>query len=333
MALEEDLEPCTRELQGAVGVVVLASTLDMSQRLKQVDKRLEDGSERFEAVMDGQFKKLEGMSSFIDETRNVVVGIQDKLGLEEQRRAMVDIMEWLCPTDYSQQQNDFFANRSGDTGDWIFKSSQFAEWVQNSPSILVCPGDPGAGKTIMAATVIRHLLEEHEVTAIPTIYVYFNYKSGDQQDVMHVLGALVRQLVYAKGVVPDTLAKLYNHCSKRQTRPTQREIENELISIISSFKKVNVVIDALDECCEHIRKDMITAIKNIHNRNIAHMLVTSRPFPDILSQFEESIHLEIRASDTDLSAYLRMQLSYASKAVQVFTDDIVATIIKKVKGM
>jgi predicted nucleotide-binding protein (sugar kinase/HSP70/actin superfamily) len=106
-----------------------------------------------------------------------------------------------------------------------------------------------------------------------------------------------------------------------------------LISIISSFKKVNVVIDALDECREHIRKDMITAIKNIHKPNIAHVLVTSRPFPHILSQFEDSIHLEIRASDADLSAYLRMQLSHASKAVQVFTDDIVTTIIKKVKGM
>jgi hypothetical protein len=69
-----------------------------------------------------------------------------------------DLMRWYCPVDYHVQHQDFMDRHQTGTGKWFLQDSKFQGWIQSNSATLFCPGIPGAGKTIMAALVVDHLL-------------------------------------------------------------------------------------------------------------------------------------------------------------------------------
>lgn len=62
-------------------------------------------------------------------------------------------------------------------------------------STLVCPGDPGVGKTILAASVIEMLLEKMQSPTKPVVYIYFNYRRYGEQTIAHVVSTFLRQIL------------------------------------------------------------------------------------------------------------------------------------------
>jgi hypothetical protein len=344
MGLKEDLESCRDEIQGAESIANLGAVLDIPQQLKLLDDKLVADLDKFDNALDNLCEQIglamQNLDKKVDESRAVVDGMRNMLEMEERRRTMIGILDWLCPTDYSQQQNDHWTNRAENTGEWIFETVEFEQWEHTSTNILFCPGDPGVGKTTIAATVIRRLLKLHDIVVQATSYVFFNYKRKEEQDIAHILGALLRQLVHAKAAVPESLEGLYTDYSKRRIRPSQQELEKELSALVSSFTRWNIVIDALDECPEQIRADLLAMIKRVHIHDAVHVLMTSRPLPAIVhlveSLFETPLSLEIRATNSDSSAYLQSQLPYCSKTVREspdFQEKIVHAIVAKVNGM
>src|SRR5947207_3898983 len=68
------------------------------------------------------------------------------------------IMEWLSPIDFPAQQHDIITQRQEGTGQWFIDTPEFKRWLHGYDKTLFCPGIPGAGKTMMAAITIDHLL-------------------------------------------------------------------------------------------------------------------------------------------------------------------------------
>src|SRR5262245_58071509 len=69
------------------------------------------------------------------------------------------IPEWISATDLPAQQSDLIARKEEATGQWFLESPEFANWLREPGSTLFCPGIPGAGKTMLAAITIDHLLK------------------------------------------------------------------------------------------------------------------------------------------------------------------------------
>ena len=61
------------------------------------------------------------------------------------------ILDWLSPLEFCTKQRDIASKRHGGTGEWFLVSEKFTAWLSGSAdSVLWCPGEPGAGKTVIA---------------------------------------------------------------------------------------------------------------------------------------------------------------------------------------
>ena len=68
-----------------------------------------------------------------------------------QSKTTQKILDWLSPLEYCTKQRDVASKRHEGTGEWFLVSEKFTAWLSGSAdSVLWCPGEPGAGKTVIA---------------------------------------------------------------------------------------------------------------------------------------------------------------------------------------
>ncbi|THX30706.1 hypothetical protein D6D10_08573 [Aureobasidium pullulans] len=71
---------------------------------------------------------------------------QVKINTDAHRRSQ--ILNWLCPHDYSTHFEVHKNTYLEGTGKWFIEDTKFLSWVHaNGSSNLICPGGPGSGKT------------------------------------------------------------------------------------------------------------------------------------------------------------------------------------------
>lgn len=125
--------------------------------------------------------------------------------------------------------------------------------------------------------------------------------------------------------------------------------QERFVSLIKDLSQVYVVFDALDECPEQERKDIlcfVTSIVTAPTPCRVKVFVTSRREMDIAKAFEDNTipAIQIRAENvaTDIETFARSQVEKLlkgkyGKALYVTSNDlkdrIVQTLVKKADGM
>ena len=118
------------------------------------------------------------------------------------------LLEWISPTDYPAQQFDIIARRQEGTGQWFLDAPEVAWWLSEAKATLFCPGIPGAGKTMIAAIAIKHLLESAQNSLHGIAYVYCNYKAQEEQDASSMLAAILKQLIQGRPSTVELVERL-----------------------------------------------------------------------------------------------------------------------------
>lgn len=249
------------------------------------------------------------------------------------------ILDWLTPINYGLQQHDFISRRQAGTGQWLLDSVEFQAWLAADKPTLFCPGIPGAGKTILASIIVENLRTRFQTdSSIGIAYIYCNFKRSHEQKLEDLLLSLLKQLAQGRQLIPDTVRSLYDQHKYQDTRPSIDEISKALHSVVSSFSKVFIIMDALDECqvTDRCRPKLISEIFNLQARFGANLFATSRFIPEITDQFTSGAWLEIRASDNDIKRYLDGHMARLPKCVSRSPDlqeKIKDVIVKTVDGM
>jgi hypothetical protein len=250
------------------------------------------------------------------------------------------IADWLTPDDYSlQQHRDIFDRHEEGTGEWLLNSDEFQNWLIGINPTLFCPGMPGAGKTIIASTVIEHLWIKFENDpSIGVAFLYCNYKRHQNQKPKDLLAALLKQLVQEQFSLPEKVHSLYKRCNNRRIRPSFQEILEALHAIVSGYSRTFIIVDALDECQvpDGGRDKFIYAVLDLQAKTGANLFATSRHIPGILEIFQGSILLEVRASDEDVRRYVEGYISQLPTSVArspALQEEIKTEIVKAVDGM
>ena len=257
----------------------------------------------------------------------------------EQQQEHETVLNWLTPIDFVSQQNDFIARRQEGTGTWLLDSTGYQSWRETKNQTLLCPGIPGAGKTILTSIVVDELTARFsDDPTIGIAYIYCNFRRQDEQKIDDLLASLLKQLAKSQLSLPVTVKELYNRHETKRTRPSLREVSDALQAVTVLYSRVFIIIDALDEyqISDGCRQQFLSALFNLQVKCRANLFATSRPISSIEKAFEGNPMLEIRASEDDVRRYLDGHLfrlpGFVIRSLE-FQEEIKTDIIKAVAGM
>lgn len=281
------MNDCREELHLAANLLQLDTTALTQEMLRTLDTKLVQGFDIVQTALSQLPAIVSATTAFETQTKAITAGTEAIADLQRMTKLgdnLRHVLEWLCTANHAQQQSDFHSRRQEGTGAWILHSREFLEWAEGTASTLPCPVQPGAGKTIIAATAVNHLPHTQDFAEIATAYVFCDYKRRREQDTIQHLGALLRQLLRKMGRIPAPMQKLYDHYRDEGTRPTRRDHENLLSGLVNMFTKLYIVIHALDECYQNTRPHIIRALRKPKEMPQVNLMMTTRAIPGVLDR-------------------------------------------------
>lgn len=131
--------------------------------------------------------------------------------------------------------------------------------------------------------------------------MYLKY-TDQQQTLENILGSFLAQLVQDHEPLPLFLRDLYERHRVYRTSPTLSDLSTALSNVSNLYKRIYLVLDALDECTDDIRWELIEKLREIEPR--VHLLVTSRDLDSIEEELQDFEQLEIKANKADLELFI-----------------------------
>ncbi|KAJ8110651.1 hypothetical protein OPT61_g6554 [Boeremia exigua] len=329
----------------------LSSKLDKhSQDLKETDSRIRDE---------------------IDHVGVRLTSLHDQGERAARKQRQGRIVDFIAPFDFSTRYSTLVSQTLRGTGEWFLKSPQFEKWSGSDGGIFWCSGMPGAGKSILAANAVSHLqLKEASNETVAVLFVFCDYQQNRDQNSINLLSSLWRQLMQLRLLELQECSELEIKYQgpQRHIRPTSDEILNMIQQEFHRYRKVFVVVDAIDElkpnhCSEfsealcslqrvncttrsdkfgsacarmnHIKIDLVHASSHMN------LMITSRLTSHQTYHFGRVSHLEIKAGASDLrkyiidqtrGAHLRRIWKHTNKDPSLL-EEIVTVITHKAEGM
>jgi hypothetical protein len=278
-----------------------------------------------------------------DDTNSIrthVSAIQSAVSKVQHEQATVNqrvILEWISSSDYPAQQSDIIKRRQEGTGQWFLDAPEVARFLSEAKATLFCPGIPGAGKTMVAAIAIDHLLNSAaQNSAYGVAYVYCNYKSQADQDTASILAAILKQLGQSRLSVLGSLERLHQKHASRGTKPSLDDVFSALREVVAQYAYVFIVIDALDECQRETRRELLSKLIALQKEADVRLIATSRFVPDVEDALGPAIRLEIKASNEDVKQFVVGQICQLPRCVQrnkALQDLVQESVVEAVDGM
>ncbi|KAM0551853.1 hypothetical protein ACHAPJ_008189 [Fusarium lateritium] len=260
-------------------------------------------------------------------------------GAERQyQQDRIDLLKWICPHDSTLDQQTFLARKQPGTAEWLLESKEYKGWKAAKGQTLFCPGIRGAGKTVLTSIVIEDL-ESHfrHNPGVGIVYAYLNYRQEANQSVSQVLASLLRHLEAGQAVIHDHIQKIYDMRTGPVLDLKLNTIYEAIHTVGKYYRKVFIVVDALDECPETDgrRSELLKAITRLQVDISANLLCTSRHIPDIEAYFTKSTLVEVRATEHDIQVYLDSHLDCLPGFVgrdHRLQDEVKEAIVRAVDG-
>ena len=316
-----------------LALAILHTTQDVAKTLDTI---------RLEQAQQGQASRILGEN---------IKSIQDSIGLETLRlrdRENHDgrqlMLSKLTSIDFEATHTDISSRRVEDTGRWLLESHAYKSWYDSKCSrVLWCPGKPGAGKTMLASLVIDDLRQSgfgphsrvNDCAKQGVVGIYCSYRNPDTTS--NLVGSILSQLLSSIEQPP--------HVDPPDILDRGR-LHQKLSSIFDQYRRLYLVIDALDECAdgpallEHLRELLDLAERNTSAPDV-HIFITGRH--NVAHEFQRRFKsygcLEISSDDEDVRKYLKQELRSQSQLLDWiigdsdFENQIIDAIIARVDGM
>ncbi|KAJ6783202.1 hypothetical protein PWT90_01242 [Aphanocladium album] len=245
------------------------------------------------------------------------------------------VTKWLEPTDYDGVDSDLakhLAARAAGTGTWLLESETFSEWLssQEHGLVWIC-GVPGAGKSVMAATVVEKL---HEEKAGRTLYFFIRNVIDAHKTAAAALRDWLAQLLPYS---PSLQTELFECCKKsRLSAISTEDLWRYLMMGASSVPCCYIVADALDEMDDS--EDFAQALVDLGKLkpDTIKVVCTSRPSPKVQQPFLKAktirIRLDSESVDRDILAYVEQRLNTSNVPTE-YKERIKAAVPGRANGL
>ncbi|KAJ5675598.1 hypothetical protein N7462_008495 [Penicillium macrosclerotiorum] len=228
-----------------------------------------------------------------------------QIELESQKTRLLGALAGAAG-DY-QRYKDINPKRVPGTCEWFLRDNRFSTWRDGNSGLLWVSAGPGRGKSVLSRALVdeEHL---HPLTTLtitssgnlsgPTsIVTYFFFKEGIDynMDGASALSAMLHQL-FKSSFAPNFLKHaLSPFKTEGQSLVTKFSLLWKILvdcATLSDANEIICVLDALDECNERSRLEIIKTIKEFYCGSQASskaklkFLITSRPYDDIEYSFK-----------------------------------------------
>jgi ankyrin repeat protein len=320
----------SRAWQDVTGSHHWAETKEEIDRLDEICRRYIPIGEQEEVRKnrDAQLQEMQKSRIIQEDILNV---IKESRQDEKEAKLLGDLAR--AAGDYQRYKN-MNRKRVPGTCEWFLADERFCKWRDSKlPGVLWVSAGPGRGKSVLS----RSLIDEGHLNAMSTITItrsailasgsttticYFFFKDGSDggMDGAHALCAILHQLF----TCPSTSGLIkYALPSHKENGATLTEKFSELWRILtqcvtsSDAGELICVLDALDECKEESRHEIISALEQFYSPSEGwstssklKFLVTSRPYENLESSFQKlrSTAAYVRFDGDDKSEQIRREI-------------------------
>lgn len=236
--------------------------------------------------------------------RNREIQFQEEKRQKEKHR--VALLDWLSSLSFRAAYDQRCDEHLDGTGSWLLSSETYKTWKSgNKSDLLWVKGKPGSGKSVLAAVTITDLkLEVEPETALG--YAFCRRGEKSFQDPTAVFGALAMQVSKLKLAI-DPVLEMECKASHLTASPSHRAISLIMASAAKQFKRIFLVVDALDECenNDQLAQDLLGLVENEGFPPIK-VIVFSRLEYNLEECFRpyKKIEPDLGANEEDLKSYI-----------------------------
>ena len=219
------------------------------------------------------------------------------------------LFEWLDPVQPRTNYEKAASLHEQHTGQWIFSNPAFQSWLDHRSGILWLHAKPGAGKTIMASTVITYLENVFSGKGTIVLYYFCDYKDPKTQSMRKAIETLLADICRQSHAALAFMADMSGRYRQAGSSCSMPELFEAFMKCLEMGSRTYVVVDALDECNDRV--GLVTLLKRAANTAPSLcLLMTSREEHDIQESMEGIPHLSLGALDMahDIETYVTSEL-------------------------
>ncbi|EWZ78700.1 hypothetical protein QL093DRAFT_2594685 [Fusarium oxysporum] len=208
-----------------------------------------------------------------------------------------------------------------------------------------------AGKLGRLLEDIQNIKDQTSATSRKADTIIDYYHTQKQKEILHWLtevdygpqqsdyfGRRQRGTAEGRTTFSDSVKLLYHKHKDKRSRPSFEDISSTLQSVVALYSRVFILIDALDECraSDGSRTRFLAEVFKLQARSGANIFATSRFIPDITEVFQNSISLEISATEEDVRRYLQnhmLRLPAFVRRSPELQEEVKSSIVHSVQGM
>ena len=225
-----------------------------------------------------------------------------------------NIVNWLSPPDPWTNHHSARQRHESGTGAWLLESDSYMRWKAGKVEHLWISGKAGCGKTVLCSTVVEDVQQHcHTRDDLGLGVFYFSFSDQGKQSCEDLLRSLVVQLAWKEPGL-SMLQQAYDRPNR--SVPGEDELERILLSSLTSYRQVFLMLDAVDESPEDadVRQRVLEGVEELTQKiSNVKILATSRPLRDVRESMEtlkaDQISVASSSVDLDIGKYVAAQLS------------------------
>lgn len=202
----------------------------------------------------------------------------------------------------------------------------------------------GAGKTYLTSKVIDHVqgLLESSSDHAGFAFFYCNRNEEKRRDPLSVLQSYVRQLSTAVGSTGHIRKKLKivsNETRRQGSHLGFDACKTQLMESINEYSQTVIILDALDECDDYSRWQLIDVIRDLASKSDRPLkvFISSRPDNDIKTQFSgKNIEIQAINNQGDIEKFVNAEIDKPRRWGPISADlrsEIVQVLCEDSQGM
>lgn len=279
------------------------------------------------------------VSTMVEIVRRVEINTQ--IAIEDGKQRVLDYFMKISP---QQNLEMSIKLRHPMTGLWLTGSPRFTFWLDSPGSKIWLSGIPGAGKTVLAGSVIQEALtRSHTADDVAAAFFFCDYKNKVTWDPTNILGAVASQLARQKTEAFAILQAYYDQLHPRtglEQSPDLDDLRAKIGEMSGLFKQTIIVIDGLDECDDNTDAVVDVLLELATYNSTISMALFSRSHDNIRYRLESDFtHIQIAAHTEDIKLYVGAELDRRIRANHLqltsvaMKDEISETLVKRANGM